>query len=83
MQPQLAGAHAFLSVHVFVVLNQAMGEHRPNRDPATPNSFLWSIKLGYIMPTLLYSPDGRTKRRTRFVLAESGDIVLALPRLMS
>ncbi|CAN0556113.1 unnamed protein product, partial [Laminaria digitata] len=50
VQPQLAGAHARLSVHVLGILNHAMGEHRPNRDSATPNSLLRAIKLWYLMP---------------------------------
>ena len=32
---------------------------------------------------LLHSPDGRIKRRQRFALVESGDIVLLLPWIMS
>ena len=75
MQPQLAGAQARLSVHTLVILNHAMGEHRPNRDPATPNSLLRAIKLWYLIPALLQSPDGRIKRRQRFALVESGDIL--------
>ncbi|CAN0584433.1 unnamed protein product, partial [Laminaria digitata] len=50
VQPQLAGAHARLSVHVLGILNHDMGEHRPNRDSATPNSLLRAIKLSYLMP---------------------------------
>ncbi|CAN0588402.1 unnamed protein product, partial [Laminaria digitata] len=46
----LAGAHARLSVHVLGILNHATGEHRPNRDSATPNSLLRAIKLWYLMP---------------------------------
>ena len=38
MQPQLAGAHARLSVDVLGIVNHAMGEHRPNRDSTMPNS---------------------------------------------
>ena len=73
---------ARLSVHVLGILNHAMGEHRPNRDSATPNSLLRAIKLWYLMPALLHSPDGRIKKRQRFALVESGDIVLLLPWLM-
>ena len=83
MQPQLTGAHARISVHVRGILNHAMGEHRPNRESATPNSLLRTIELWYIMPALLHSPDGRIKRRERFALVESGDIVLLLPWLMA
>ena len=83
VQPQLAGAHARLSVHVLGILNHAMGEHRPNRDSATPNSLLRAIKLWYLMPALLHSPDGRIKRRQRFALVESGNIVLLLPWLIA
>ena len=83
VQPQLAGAHARLSVHVLGVLNHAMGEHQPNRDSTTPNSLLRAIKLWYPMPALLYSPDGRIKRRQRFALAKSVGIVLLLPWLMA
>ena len=61
------------------VLNHAMGEHRSNRESATPNSLLRVVKLWYIMPALLNSPDGRIKRRQRFALVVSGYIVLLLP----
>ena len=50
VQPQLAGAHARISVHVLGIFNHPMGEHRPNQDSATPNSLLRVIKLWYIMP---------------------------------
>ena len=83
VQPQLAGAHACISVHVLGIFNHAMGAHWPNRDSATPNSILRAIKLWYIMPALLHSPDGRIKRRQRFALVENGDIVLLLPWLMA
>ena len=82
MQPQLAGAHARLGVHVLGILNHAMVEHWPNRDSATPNSLPRAIKVRYLMPALLHSPGGRTKRRQRFALVGSGDIVLALPWLI-
>ena len=53
VQPQLAGAHARLCVHVLGMLHHAaMGGHRPNRDSETPNSLLRVIKLWYIMPAL-------------------------------
>ena len=45
VQPQLAGAHAHLSVHVLGILNHALGVHSPNRDSVTPNSLLRAIKL--------------------------------------
>ena len=83
VQPQLAGAHARLSIHVLGILNHAMGEQRPHRASVTPNSLLRAIKLWYLMPALLYSPDGRIKRRQRFALVESGDIVLLLPWVMA
>ena len=83
VQPHLAGAHARISVHVLNILNHAMGEHRPNRDSATPNSLPRAIKLWYLMPALLHSPDGWIKKRQRFALVESGDIVLLLPWLMA
>ena len=62
VQPQLADAQALLSVHVLDILNHAMGEHRSNRDSATPNSLLRVIKLWYLMSALLRSPDGRIKK---------------------
>ena len=40
VQLQLAEAHARISAHVLGILNHAMGEHRPNRESATPNSLL-------------------------------------------
>ena len=83
VRPQLGGAHVRLSVHVPGILDHGTGEHRPNRDSATPDSLMRAIKLWYIMPALLHSPDGRIKRRQRFALVESGDIVLLLPWLMA
>ena len=83
VQPRLEGAHARISVHVLGILKHSMGEHQPNRDSATPNSLLRASKLWYIMPALLHSPDGRIKRKQRFALVESGDMVLLLPWLMS
>ena len=55
-----------------------MGEHRSNRDSATPNSLLRAVKLWYLMPALLHSPDGRIKKRQRFALVESGDVLFLL-----
>ena len=43
----------------------------------------YTIKLWYLMPGLLHSSDGRIKKRQRFALVESGDIVLLLPWLMA
>ena len=83
VQLQLAEAHARLSVHVLGILNHVMGEHRPNRDSATPNSLLRAIKLWYIMPALLHSLDGRITRRQRFALVEREDIVFLLLWLMA
>ena len=40
VQPQLTGAHARISVYVLGIFNHAIGEHRPNRDSAAPNSLL-------------------------------------------
>ena len=68
MQPQLAGAYARLSTRILDMLNHAMGEHLPNRDLATPNSLLRAVKLWYLIPALLHSPDGRIKRRQTFAL---------------
>ena len=64
------------------ILNHDIGEHWQNRNSATPSSFPPAIKLWYLMPVLLHSPDGRIKRRQRFVLVESADIVFLLPWLM-
>ena len=83
MQPQLAGAHARLSVHVLGILNHVTGDHGTNRDSSTSNSLLRAIKLWYLMPALLHSPDGTIKKRQRFALVETGDIVLLLPWLMA
>ena len=83
IQPQLAGVHAHLSVHVLDILNHAIGKHRSNRDSATPNSLLRVIQLWYLMPALLHSPDGRIKRRQRVASAENGDIIHLLPWRMA
>ena len=82
MQPQLAGAYARLSVHVLGMLDHAMKEHRPNREAAPQKSLLRAIKLWYIIPAMLHSPDRQATRRQRVLLAESGEIVLLLPLLM-
>lgn len=74
VQPQSAGAHTRLSVHVLGIYNHAIGEHRPSRDFATSGSNLQAIKSCYLMPPPLHSPDGRIERRQTFGLAESGDI---------
>ena len=58
------------------ITNDALGEHRPNRGLATPGSLLQTIKLWYILPALLYSPDGPIKRRQTLAMMESGDLVL-------
>ena len=83
VQPQLAGAHARLRVHALGIFNHAMGKHRPNRDSATPNSLLQALKLWYLMPALLHLPDGRTNRRQRFALVESGDTMHLLSWLIA
>ena len=82
-QPQLAAAHARLSVHVLGILNHVMGEHRPNRDSATPNLLLRAITFWYLMPALLHSSDGRTKTRPRSALMAGRDIVLLFPWVMA
>ena len=58
----MAGAHARLRVHILGNINQTLGDHRPNRDLATPNSLMRAIKLGYILPALLQSPNGGTEK---------------------
>ena len=72
-----------MSVYVLCILNHAVGEHRPNRDSSTPNSLLRAIKIWYLMPALLHSPDGRIKGRHGIALVESRDIVLLLPWLIA
>ena len=62
LQLQLAGAHARVSIHVVGMLNHTMGEHRPNRESVTPNSFLRAIELWYIVPARLHAPHDRIKR---------------------
>lgn len=77
---------ADMHVWVFTWLGSStntLGEHQPNWDLATPISLLWAVKLWYILPTLLHSPDGRINRRQRFALLESGDKVLLLVWLMA
>lgn len=57
MQPQVAGADARLrGVDVLGIVIHALGEHRLNRDLATPSSLL------------LQAPDGPIKRQQRFAL---------------
>ena len=56
-----------------------MAEYRPQRDIPPPNSLLRAIKLWYVPPALLHSPDGHIKILQRFVLIESGDIFPLLP----
>ena len=65
------------------ILNQAIGEHRPNRDSSTPNSLLQVIKLRCRMLALSHPRDGRIKRRQKFALVESEDIVFLLAWLMA
>ena len=79
----MAAAHACLSIHVLGIPNHALGNHSLNWDSATPNSLLRAIKLWYLIPALLHSPDGRFKRRQRFALVESGIIVFLLPWVMA
>ena len=83
MQPQLAGAHARVSIHVLGILNHAVEEHLPNPNSATPNSLVRAITLWYLMPALLPLPDGGIKRRQLLSLMESGNIMLLLPWLMA
>ena len=78
-ETRMTSAHARLNVHALGILRHAMGEQRPNRDSAKPNSLLRSIKLWYLMSALLHSPDGRIKRRKRLALVDSGDRVTPAP----
>lgn len=82
-QPQLAGAHGHLSLHVLGVINHALDEHRPNRNLVTLSCFLWAMKLWNILMALLHLPDGPIKMRQRFALVESGHTVLLLPWIMA
>lgn len=82
VQPQLAGAHGCLSARGFSIICHALGEYRPNRDLATPKFFPRAIKLWHIISALLHSPEGRIKRRQRFTLMDSGDMVTLLPCLI-
>ena len=59
-----------------------LGEHRQNRQSETSNSLVRAIKLGYILPALLHSQDGRVKRRERLASVERGDVTTLLPCLM-
>ena len=72
VQPQLAGAHARLSVHVLDILNHDSREkQRLNGDSARPNSLLRRFKVWYTMPALFDSPDSQIKRRQMLALTES------------
>lgn len=57
-----------------------MRDHRLDRHLTTTNSLPRAIKpcRSLFRRFLLYSPDGRVKRRQRFALVEIGDIVLLL-----
>lgn len=55
------------------IRNHAKGELLPNRASATLNSLLRAIKVWYIVPALFKEPNGRIKRRQRFMLTESGE----------
>ena len=79
VQRHPSSARARLGIHLIENLNYTMREHRPNRDLTTPNSILRAIKLWYITPARLHLPGSQSKRRQRFSLAESGDIVLLIP----
>lgn len=83
MQPKWTGAHARLSVHVFGMLNRAMGEQRPNWESTTPKSLLRATHIWYIMPAQLHLPNGRIKGKFRFAMVESSDLFLLLPSLMA
>lgn len=78
VQPQVSGAHACLNVCVRGSVNHVTREHRPNRHATTPNALVIPIKLWYLVSYLLHSLDRLTKKRQRFALAESGEIVLPL-----
>ena len=82
VQPRLATAHAKLITHKLGLLNHALVGHRQSTQSETPQSFLMSIKLWYILLAVLHSQDGRMKRRERFVSAERGDLTRLLPWLM-
>ena len=61
MKPQLSTALARVGVRLLGTLNYALRESRSGRDWATPKLPLRAIKLWYILPALLHSPDGRIK----------------------
>ena len=65
------------------IVNHAVGKQRPNRDSATPSSFLRAIKLWYLIRALLHSQDGCIKSRQMVALVESRDIVLRVPWLIA
>lgn len=54
-------------------------EHRPTQYSATTSSLLRVIALLFILPTKLYSPDGRIKRRQSLALVLVGRSALLLP----
>lgn len=62
VQPPLAGAHGCLRIYVLWVINDAMREHRPDRDLVTIDSLQRMIKQWNTMPALFHLPGGRNKR---------------------
>ena len=82
VQPNLATTHAKLITHSLGLANHALEAQRPSESPNTPNSLLRALKLCYIPPALLHSPDGRMSRAERFNSAERGDLATILPLLM-
>lgn len=75
VRPQLASVCVCLSVHVLIIVNQTLGERRPNRVLPTPISLLRAIEAS-CGSSMLPSYNGRIKKQQRFVLVESGDTVL-------
>lgn len=61
------------SIAILAVFYHALTAYtcRPN---GAPNSLLQLIKPWYVLPALLHSPGGRTKRGQRFALFESGHV---------
>ena len=73
LQSQLAGAHARLGVRVLGTITGAMGEHRRDRDPATPDSLppeikLWSSLTGWPNQQAAEARVGRERRLVLLLL---------------
>ena len=77
-----ATTHATLTTYSFGLVNHALGAHRSNGSPNTPNSLLRALKLWHFLPSLLHSQDGRMSRTARFKSAERGDLNTIFPWLM-